>query len=103
MATVVAQFTTTTTNSKKAVYFLSIISYSVNKLKVYMLFTSKNLVFSNFVPENGGETGPPPAPQCLWPCVYLLWSQALKAVIFSKPILMKFFGIKVCWINYCRI
>ena len=60
LATVVAQFTTTTTNSKKAVYFLSIISYSVNKLKVYMLFTSKNLVFSNFVPENGGETGPPP-------------------------------------------
>ena len=78
-----------------------------------MLFTSKNLVFSNFVPENGGETAPPPgppglaarqpippvsppAPQCLWPCVYLLWSQALKTMIFSKPILMKFFGIKFC-------
>ena len=95
LATVVAQFTTTTTNSKKAVYFLSIISYSVNKLKVYMLFTSKTLEFSNFVRENGGETGPP-APQYLWPCVYLLWSQALKTMIFSKPILMKFFGIKVC-------
>ena len=67
LATVVAQFTTTTTNSKKAVYFLSIISYSVNKLKVYMLFTSKNLVFSNFVQENGGETGPPLLPSVFGP------------------------------------
>ena len=75
LATVVAQFTTTTTNSKKAVYFLSIISYSVNKLKVYMLFTSKNLVFSNFVPENGGETGPPPcSPVSLALCLFTLES-----------------------------
>ena len=75
LATVVAQFTTTTTNSKKAVYFLSIISYSVNKLKVYMLFTSKILVFSNFVPENGGETGPPPcSPVSLALCLFTLES-----------------------------
>ena len=74
LATVVAQFTTTTTNSKKAVYFLSIISYSVNKLKVYMLFTSKNLVFSNFVPENGGETGPPCSPVSLALCLFTLES-----------------------------
>ena len=48
MATVAAQFATKTTNSKKAIRFLSLKSYSVNKLKFYMLFTSKNLVFSDF-------------------------------------------------------
>ena len=41
LATVTAQFTTKTTNSKKKIFILSLISYSINKPKVYMLFTSK--------------------------------------------------------------
>ena len=44
----VAQFTAKTTNSEKTIYFLSLMSYSINKLKSQMLFTYKNLMFSNF-------------------------------------------------------
>ena len=61
LVTVVVQFTTKTTNSKTVVYCLSLMPYSINKLKSYMLFTSKNFVFSEFMykkksfaPENGG-------------------------------------------------
>ena len=49
LVTVVVQFTTKTTNSKTVVYFLSLMPYSINKLKSYMLFTSKNFVFSEFM------------------------------------------------------
>ena len=35
-------------NLKDAIYFLSLMSYSINKLKVYMLFISKNLLVSVF-------------------------------------------------------
>ena len=45
LVTVVAQFTTKITNSKKAIDFLSLMSYSVNQLKSNMLFRSKNFVF----------------------------------------------------------
>ena len=38
----VAQFTAKTTNSKKDIYFLSLISCSINKLKSYILFTCKS-------------------------------------------------------------
>ena len=38
-----AQFTAKTTNSEKAIYILSIMSYSMNKLKSHLLFTCKNL------------------------------------------------------------
>ena len=34
---------------KKSIYFLSLVSYSTNKLKIHMLFTSKYLVFSKFM------------------------------------------------------
>ena len=57
-ATVVAQFTAKTTNSEKAIYFLSLMYCSINKLslmycsinklKSHMLFTCKNFMFSNF-------------------------------------------------------
>ena len=63
LTTVIVQFTTKTTHSKKAIYLLSLMSYSISKLKVYMLFTSKTLVFSNFthkksfVPENRDGMG----------------------------------------------
>ena len=49
LVTVVVQFTTKTTNSKTVVYCLSLMPYSINKLKSYMLFTSKNFVFSEFM------------------------------------------------------
>ena len=35
-------------NLKDAIYFLSLMLYSINKLKVYMLFISKNLLVSVF-------------------------------------------------------
>ena len=45
LVTVIAQFTAKTTNSEKAIYFLSIMSFSINKLKSHLLFTYKNLCF----------------------------------------------------------
>ena len=65
----VAQFTAKT-NSVKAIYFLSLMSCSTNKLKSYLLFTWKNFRFykgkNNFAPENaggvGGGLGPPSPP-----------------------------------------
>ena len=45
LVTVIAQFTAKTTNSEKAIYFLSIMSFSINKLKSHLLFTYKNLYF----------------------------------------------------------
>ena len=48
MVTVVAQFTAKTINSEKAIYFLSLMSCSMKKLKSHMLFTSKNFMFSDF-------------------------------------------------------
>ena len=48
MVTVVAQFTAKTTNSEKAIYFLSFMSYSINKLKSHMFFTCKSFVYSGF-------------------------------------------------------
>ena len=48
VGTVVAQCTTKTTYLKKAIYFFSIMCYSTNQLKSYMLFSSKSFVFCNF-------------------------------------------------------
>ena len=48
IGTVVAQCTTKTTYLKKAIYFFSIMSYSTNQLKFYILFSSKSFVFFNF-------------------------------------------------------
>ena len=44
LVTVVAQFTAKTTNSEKAIYFLSLMSYLINKLKSQTLFTCRNLI-----------------------------------------------------------
>ena len=54
----VAQFTTKTTNSKKAIYFLQFMSYSINKLMFHMLFMSKIFVFSDLT--MGASRSPPP-------------------------------------------
>ena len=64
----VAQFTTKTANSKKAIYFLSLLYYSINKLKFHVLFTSKNFVFSDlawkkrFCSRKWWTSWRPPAP-----------------------------------------
>ena len=42
LVTVVVQFTAKTTNSEKAIYFLSLISCSISKLKSQFLFTCKS-------------------------------------------------------------
>ena len=48
LVTVIAQFTVKTTNSVKAIYFLSLMSCSINKLKYQMFFTCKNFFFFFF-------------------------------------------------------
>ena len=48
LVTMVAQFTAKIVNSERATYFLSLKSCSINKLWSHMLFTCKNLMFSNF-------------------------------------------------------
>ena len=60
----VAQFTNKTTSSEKAIYILSVMSCSINKLKSIMLFTCKNVMFSDFTrkhfffaPGNDGGWG----------------------------------------------
>ena len=42
------QFTPKITYSEKAIYFLSLMSCSINTLKSYMLFTCKSFMFSDF-------------------------------------------------------
>ena len=66
----VAQFAANTTNSEEAIYFLSLISCSINKLKSHILFTCRNFVFQfflekNFAPENG-EGAATPCPPFLY-------------------------------------
>ena len=51
LATVVAQFIAKTTNSERPIYFLSLMSCSINKLKPHMLFTCKNFMFSDLTWE----------------------------------------------------
>ena len=48
LLTRVAQFIAKRTNSEKAIYFLTVMSCSINKLKSYMLFTCKNFRYFNF-------------------------------------------------------
>ena len=60
----VAKFTAKTTNSEIAIYFLSLMFYSINKLKFHMLFTFTNVMFpilrrkKVFAPGNGGGRQP---------------------------------------------
>ena len=56
----IAEFTAKTTNSEKAISFLSLMFCSINKLQSHMLFTCKNFMVSdftwkkNFAAENSG-------------------------------------------------
>ena len=45
LVTVIAQFSGRKTNLEKAIYFFSIMSFSINKLKSHLFFTCKNLCF----------------------------------------------------------
>ena len=84
----VAQFTAKT-NSVKAIYFLSLMSCSTNKLKSYLLFTWKNFRFykgkNNFAPENAGGVGglAPPCPPFLYGPVPGLVLYKDMAVLFA--------------------
>ena len=65
LVTVVAQFTAETTNSEKAIYFLLLMSCSINKLD----FTWKKQFF---LQEMVGRGGLPPAPFSLRSCSEIL-------------------------------
>ena len=76
LVTVTAQFTAKMTYSEKAIYFLSLKTCSINKLKSHMFFPFKNFIFSNFTWKNifaagnGGGRLAPLAPRLsLRPCV----------------------------------
>ena len=45
LVTVIAQFSGRKTNLEKAIYFFSIMSFSINKLKSHLFFTCQNLCF----------------------------------------------------------
>ena len=59
LVTLVAQFTAKATNSEKAIYFLSLISCSMNKLKSHLLF---KWFYENFVFRLNVEKKQPPLP-----------------------------------------
>ena len=67
LVTAVCQFTAKTTNSEKSIYFLSLTSCSIRKLKFHMLFTCKNFVFRFYVKKNFCSK------KCA-PCIYELQS-----------------------------
>ena len=91
----IAQFTAKTTNPEKALYFLSLMSCSVNKLKSQMFFKCKNVMFSDFTwkkiyfaPGNGGGGRggwrPPLAPSfSTAPCFVLLDYQLTESLILA--------------------
>ena len=66
----IAQFTAKTINLEKAIYFLSLMSCSINKIKSHVFFICKNCIFSDLfdveikiAPGNGerGRADPRPA------------------------------------------
>ena len=80
LVTVVAQFTAKTANSEKAIYLLSLISCSINKLVsnvihmlklyVFQFYVEKNNLLQEMVGEGGGWS--PPSSLSLWPCIVRL-------------------------------
>ena len=55
MVTVIAQFTAKMTKSEKTIYFLSLMSCSINKLKSVFRFLREKKNF--FAPGSGGDGG----------------------------------------------
>ena len=47
LQTVITQFTAKTINSEKAIYFLSLMSCSIKKLKFHTFFTCNSFIFSD--------------------------------------------------------
>ena len=105
LVTVVAQFTAKTANSEKAIYFLSLMSCSINKLKSHMLFTCKHFMSSDFtwkkflLQRMGGCV-------CVWrregrggvACTYYLYSPA-----FGKHYSIKYllFIYRLRYFKFC--
>ena len=86
LVTVVVQFTAKTTNSEKAIYFLSLMPCSINKLKPHMLFTCKSFMSFNFTwkkncSRNDGDPMPPSS--------LLSFSATLKGTVFDFPVIRK--------------
>ena len=85
----VAQFTAKTTNSEKAIHFLTLMSCSINKLKFHTLFTWKNFMFSEFtwkkknLLQNMHPSLPPP------PFLYGAVLNSNITLIFIAEILLK--------------
>ena len=57
LVTVIAQFAAKSTNSEKAIYFLSLMFWSINKLKSHIFFTCKNFMVSDFTWKKGFAPG----------------------------------------------
>ena len=71
LVTLVAQFTAKARNSEKAIYFLSLMSCSINKPKSDILFTCKNFVVrfhveKNFSQRNVGRGAGKPLPPFIY-------------------------------------
>ena len=62
MATVLAESTAKTTNLEKTIYFLSLMSFSINRLKPCILFFCKIFMFSDFTWKKISAPGNSPAP-----------------------------------------
>ena len=60
LVTVIAQFTAKTTDSLNAIYFLSLMSCSKNKLRCHMLFSRKKKKSQFFVEKKLYPTSTPP-------------------------------------------
>ena len=87
LVTVVAQFTT-----KTIYYFLSLMSYSTNKLKPQILITRKKdgcfpIVHTNCCTNKWGAGNAPPSPpvQCLRPSLKLAQSCFHNSLSYLKP------------------
>ena len=94
LESVVAQFTAKTTNSEKAIYFLSLMTCSINKLKSHILFTCKNFtkilcfpiwhvqnyLLQEMVEWTGRVLALSPTP----PCIPFLYDPAPMTIILRK-------------------
>ena len=89
MVTVVALYFGKSTNSEKAIYFLLLMSCSINKLKSHIIFTCCLRVFLGFpilrgkkiAPGNGGGMGAGAS----FPCLYGPDTKILNCFIIFFP------------------
>ena len=96
LVTVVAQFTAKTTNSEKAIYFLSLTSCSVNRPKSQILITCKDFILSDFTWKKtfcirkwcvGWRPSPPPHPALPFPYGPAPYGPAQENLSLQLPLL----------------